>query len=377
MKLKFYPQFLVAAFVGSLAFFIFYQLVIVFDIRTDIQDHIKVLQTNLEKGGFRINFLYFILIWFVSGFKSATEPLIWASLVVLSLAVAWKAALTFDWIKREVRVKTTLIAVLTISLVLVTNIFFQQHFKVWFKMMGMVSPNVWHNSTVIVLMPLALLLYFQVQRFLINPSSLKIGLVFLLMFLGAGAKPNFLFTLVPSMGLFYLIFKEYRPYFKQFALFIGMALSIIAIQYVLNFIIQVNDVNGGENKLSFKPFHVINHYTGNLPLSLAYSFLFPFSVTIFYFKSLIKSKEWLFIMFNLIIGLTIGFVMSEGGAYEFDNNLSWQNVVNQYLLFCFLIIWLLKQPLTMKNKICYSLFSVHVLFGIYYIIKTLQDGFYL
>lgn len=359
-----------------LAFAIFYVLVFQYDIRTDIQDHVKVLQNNLVNGGFRINFLYFVLIWILSGFSSATAPLLWASLVVLSLAVAWKSALTFEWINRETNQKSIWICLALIALIFSTNLFFQPHLKVWFKIMGMVTPNVWHNSTVIVLMPLALMLYFQVQKFLDKPTTLKAGFVFLLMFLGAGAKPNQLFTLVPSLGLFYLFFKEYRPYLKQFALFIGMALGIIALQYVLNFIVQINDVNGGENKLSIKPFHVINHYTGNFALSMVYSFVFPATVMVFHFKNLTRSKEFIFIITNLVIGILIWIIMSEGGAYEFDSNFGWQNVVNQYLLFTFLTIWLLKQKFNFKNLICFAALGLHFVFGLYYLLKTVQDGFY-
>ena len=69
--------------------------------------------------------------------------------------------------------------------------------------------------------------------------------------------------------------------------------------------------------------------------------------------------------------------MTEGGAYEFDNNFSWQNVVNVYILFMYLLAQWIKADLNWKKVVSFLAFSAHVVFGLYYIYKTFIDGFYL
>jgi len=359
-----------------IGFLIFYLLIFYFNISTDIQDHVTVLQEDIEKKAFRINFLHYLLVWIISGFSIETKPLLWSSIMVLSTAVSLKAYLTFTWLKKELIVSTKVISFFSISLILVTNIFFQHHFNLWNKILGMISPNVWQNSTVIVLMPFALLLYFELQKFLKDPKTLKISIITILIIMNAIAKPNYLFTIIPSLGIIFIFYKEYWQYLKKFATFIGIIVIVLALQYFLNYVFQVSETNGGEQGIIIKPFHSISIWNGNIPLSLLYSFLFPAFVSIFYFRELIKSREWLFLILNLLIGLTIGYLLCEIGKYEYHMNFMWQNVVNQYLLFCFLIIWLLKKQLNYKSIICFIAFGIHLIFGLSYLYLTFWNGNY-
>lgn len=378
MNLKIPAKYLLAILVSIIAATIFYELVFVFNIRTDIQDHIAVLQTNLEKGGFRINFLYFVLIWIFSGFSSSVAPLLWASIFILSAAVGAKFLISWNYFEINKKVSISMLLIFScIGLIFCTNIFFQQHWGVWFKIVGNLPANVWHNSTVILLMPFSLMLFSRIERFLNKPEKEKLWPICLLIFLNITIKPNYIFTLVPSLGLFFLLYKSNYKHFKKFALIIGVALSFIALQYILNFIVEVNAVNGGENKIAIKPFHVWHHYSKNVPLSLIYSLFFPIVAATLLFEKLKTDRIFWFLILNLTIGIIISIIMTEGGAYEFDNNFSWQNVVNVYILFMYLLAQWIKADLNWKKAVSFLAFSAHVVFGLYYIYKMFIDGFYL
>jgi hypothetical protein len=70
------------------------------DIRTYIQDIVKVLQNSLKQEGFRINFLNFLLIGTFSGFSFGSAYMIVYCLLLLNEAIAWKAFLNPNWIIR-------------------------------------------------------------------------------------------------------------------------------------------------------------------------------------------------------------------------------------------------------------------------------------
>lgn len=232
--------------------------------------------------------------------------------------------------------------------------------------LGYIPVNTWHNSTTIMLMPVALLLFFRSYDFVnLNKESFfsKEALVLLLLtILSVLIKPSFFFVFVIAFPLFYLLNHKFSKPLMAVILICaaGLAAMMMIRQYVYT---------GSGSQVVIKPFEAWSTWSTNIPLSLLASVAFPLTVIVLYPRQAKKDKLLQYSWLSFFIGLFIYILLNETGVRAIHGNFSWQTIVCNFILFLSSIIFLLKQKTDLKSRVAFAVFAMHVVTGIIFIAK--------
>ena len=348
---------------------------------TDIQHHAKLIY-NFIQGDKALpwHFLYFGVVFLVS---LLTNGLLLSSTIILSGSIAVKYLviryIIDDFFSRNQlskKIKETTILLISISLLIVFSLPSIQLYNNGYYYVGQFSPNVWHNSTTIFLMPFALLLFWQSYKQILDSSTKRIYLISLLVVINIFSKPSFFFgfcIIYPLFLLFkYKLKKEF--FFNIIPVFIGGILLIL--QYIW---IYETDSN---SSITIAPFSVWNilYPTKYFILTLITSFTFPIAY-------LYLTKNRFDILTNytvslVVFGLIIFVFLAETGDRFRDMNFAWQAIIASFLLFLISIIQVfknIKQKRYNKNKIKILLFiySLHIISGLLFFYKMISTKSFL
>ena len=180
MKIR-YNHKVIVAIIFLLSLVIFGYLVFS-GMRNDIWGHAKVVHDSIE--GLRRppeRFLYFLTIYIFAFLRHDLISLYMSSIFVLSLAVVAKFIITERLFVGYIQGKDApaadprnkYITVFSISLLFVfcLPVFYAYRGTLYVAQM---PPNVWHNSTVIFLMPFAILLFWFTYKQLVEPKNGRI-----------------------------------------------------------------------------------------------------------------------------------------------------------------------------------------------------------
>ena len=374
-------------FFFTFLFFSFYYFVILYTkVATDIQAHIMVSYDFVNaKGPLTPNFLYFILVAILAGFSKYKFLYYVASILLLAFALAIKYLVNVFYIQ-QINIdnvldkrKTPLLAIGLLFIFCLPGVdFFTDN--VYY--LGQSVPTVWHNSTVIFLMPFAIILFFKVYDLFENGITKKKWITAaLLILLNALLKPSFLFTIIPAMAL-WAFFNGPKKFDKpKLAIYLlcTFGLTIILAEYVL--IYMVNKTASGlppakNSGISIEPFGVWKFYSSSIPIAFVTSFLFPILFFILTKGSIIKDKLVKFTVINWVLGLVIFILLIEGGEGKYDCNFGWQMITANYLLFFVLSVKLLlliakKTISPAVAKVLFSTMLLHIIWGVVYFLKIL------
>ncbi len=382
----------IATSIIFIIFFVYFYLIIDNGIKTDIQMHASMAHSFVtHQDRLTPNFLYYFLVALASGFTESYPTYYWASIFLVSAAVTAKFFLNHSYIIKYTNIQPhwTIAWGLSFAMLFVTSLpgwdfFFSQHFY-----LGQLTPNVWHNSTTIFVMPFAMLLFFQSYELLFTNTdhSNKRLLIYvtLLIVINALIKPSFLFTLLPSVFIFFCI-NNFSGYAKtkpvQLLPYLFGIIFIAAEYYIifkLNYASSVAERisnDDGKATIILAPFEVWRYYSDN-PLSATFtSLFFPLLYLIISKGNPLKNKLVQFALVNFIVGFGIWILFAEEGARKFHANFIWQVVITTYLLFFSLLLNLIndiKSSKLSRNKqfIIGSAFLLHFIWGIIYWVEII------
>lgn len=260
--------------------------------------------------------------------------------------------------------------------------------------LGSFTPNVWHNTTIIFVMPVAMLLFYY--SILKNKEETNYFFTILLIILNAIIKPSFLFVLIPLWGIFALIELRQMISFNRHMLFIMLTLLIIVSQAYIIYTLNVGSLQQEKSGITINFLHFYKLLFPNAEIKLLFALV---SGYLFPFLYLIASKEyrnfyslhqlhklskdtvaliscWLLVIFSILIFVFI----SESGPRAAHGNFYWQIVPSTYLLYLTSFILFLKNWKRLKPIWKYtisSVFCIGVVFGLLYFIKVLLYGHFL
>ena len=150
-------------------------------IPTDIQAHVRktqdVINGSTPPGA---DFLYYLTIYAVALFSTKKVLLGISSVVLLSLAITAKFEITKRFMASQIGIGNTssglFILLFSNLLLLAFSLPTSSILKGQFYL-GQTPPNVWHNSTTILLMPFALVLFWLSYEQIIKPEKRRIFLI--------------------------------------------------------------------------------------------------------------------------------------------------------------------------------------------------------
>lgn len=304
-----------------------------------------------------------------------------ASALVVLLAIAATAALLFKTLKAESG-NLAAAAILTICLLLVAPIplLFPLDGKLYF---GYLAINVYHNPTILVLKPFALLVFsFIFAKTGEDGATYRKSLTacVLATIACALAKPSYIIVVVPALLLSVFI-PQLRTYLSRKAWFIfcGILLPaavILAAQFWLTYSAeQLPGVYQGKSGIIFAPFVLISSQSSWLLVKFFLSIAFPLAVCFGYFRQAMSHTRLLFAWLTFIIGAAYFYLLAESGPRMMHGNFGWGGQITLFILFIVSTEFLCEQIRLngLRNHtqkliflVCITFFILHVLSGIYF-----------
>ena len=371
---------------------IYFKSIFYFNITSDFKAHIEFIIATSKSKTPPVNFLYYLTVYLFALGNTSLVALQNATVMVLSLSVTAKFWITRRILKKSIttdlkqskgksKTKNWVLNLSTLSLCLAFNLpnFLQDNYY-----LGQIPPNVWHNSTVIFLMPFALLLFWQSTYQIQNPTTKRFWIIVLLILLNLLIKPSFILVFIPAYTL--ILLYQYGISKKFFWQCIPVLIAFIGlvIEYLFIFFINANTIyeNTGPSKVVIQPFWAWSKYSNCIPFSLIISLFYIIIYLSFYWKESIRSITFKYTGLIYVACLMIFILFAEIGPRQMHGNFSWQNISGAYFLFLACISQHLQiinkqQKLTKKDYILFCCFGLHVLTGILYMIRLiLKDTYY-
>jgi hypothetical protein len=378
-----------AATILLFTFVSYYSIIIIHRIPTDLQPHAKTAylfahnQVKLPP-----NFLYFFFIALFSGFSKQYTLYYIPSVLLISSAIAGKFLLTKYYSDKFCLSDNHALSpnfIIAMGMLFVFALPGLNYFSVNEFYLGQLAPNVWHSSTTICLMPFSIILFFEsydVLFFDVNNSGKKKWKILALLLLNALIKPSFLFTLLPSVFLFF--FGKLLSHPKEINKFHKLypyvaAVFFISIEYF--FIYKLNyagDFRGVETKsgITISPFTIWRIFSPNCLVAFFTSCFFPLVYIAVTKGKVFKNRLIQFAAVNYVIGLLVWILLAEEGIRKSDGNFIWQMVVVSYLLFFTMLIEFanavkLRAITKLQQWVIGGAFFLHFAWGVFYWLKII------
>lgn len=243
--------------------------------------------------------------------------------------------------------------------------------------LGYIGITSYHNPTIILLKPFAILQFrYAYPLFGNRKSSLwQIGVGFVVSLIATFVKPSFAICILPALSiitLYYLIQK--RPLdFRGllFGLMIPM-LGVLVWQFIITYI---NDESVG---IAFIPFGVMRMYSNYLLPKLIVSILFPLSVSVLYIKRASLDIRMILGWLIFLFGAFFTYFFAETGQRFYDGNFGWSGEIALVVLFITSTLFYLESPKVYRYSdiMLRTVWASHVLFGVAYYFYCLFTSTY-
>jgi hypothetical protein len=355
-------------------------------LKSDFRSHMVFTDIGIRTGNFPGNGLFYWVNALLAGWSPDRGLLLRSLYVVLAVATGvkvWLSVMFADWAYRrrmfgQLPVWGGVAAALcSIAMSLpVPTWRFPEHSR---NYLGQVSPNVWHNSTTMFLMPLALALFWVSLEWLRSGQRRLLWIMVPLVLLNALAKPSFLFCFVVVFPVAALI--RYRVSWRTFGAWVvtGLAgLSVLALYLYIYFspegdaaALAGTKSASGADHVVVDPFWVWHQFSENIPLSFLASYLFPIVALAVGGAAIYRRTSVRYAAALAVVGLLWFVLVREQGPRELHGNFLWQAIVANFLLFLALVSaivpWLRENAFRWRQAVVVLAFGVHVLAGFRYI----------
>ncbi len=370
----------------------------------DFYTHNKQLLEFYKTGYWRPNFLYYLILAILSGFSNNMQLLSVVAAFVLASSMFFKWKVTeqlslgfHGYLRGSENVKV--IRLFSFLMLFVFSL--PASYNNWY--FGQVSPNQWHNSTTILLMPFALLLYQKSYQLIVdNDKSVNTSII-LLSIINVLIKPSFFFCIVPVSILFgFLYWNGWSAFFRKSMLFLPGVILVI-IQYLVLFARNwesAGTLSGDDGGVAINFLHVWSHYSDHIIWSIFLSLDFPIFFILFNKKTAFKYKHFFYSASLLVFGLLMFAFLTETGSRQFHCNFIWQAIVANYIFYWVCLNIFLKTCFekysykgekarlinsffkfyiicNWKDKLVLTMFLLQCLGGFYYLFRILlRNGSY-
>jgi len=337
----------------------------------------KMLEGKMNYPG---NFIWYVLVnilsVILSVFPSWLPPLS-ISIISLTFLMACATTYKFCWVyehilERGADWKRFMIA---LSLIFVFAIPIPSIFVTHRWSLGNFPPNIWYNSTIILIFPFVIMLFVGSMKQIEQFSNRRNLWLLLLVFLNIFIKPSYFFVWVCVYPVF--LFIKYRITTKFLKGLIPVMVGIVLLLIEYLYIYYLGDSSDKESSIVIRPFLSYYYFApvSMFPWALLSSLLFPILHFSLNFKRLVKDKTFQFVYTGLLVAFIIGILVVEAGPRQTHGNFFWQIYICAWL--CFYIS--LKDLLKMKKRgsqfvILMMVYLFHVLCGMGYLAKYMIFG---
>jgi len=254
--------------------------------------------------------------WQFAGYLIAMAMEVWSGILIYKLVAD----------REQVSGKGPLL--ITLGLLLaspITLITLFSHNLYW----GYVAITTYHNPTILLLRPLALLSMILLLQYVDGERVRKMGLLVVLTF-ATFAKPSFTIALLPALALFSLINWKYLREKKMLSLIV-VASAVLVLLLLAQLFIAYSS-SSSSSSIAFLPMYYFQRRFSWLRILL--SMAYPLSV-LFTFREAYTDRalqlNWLLFFFGLMFSL----LFIETGDRQSHGNFLWTGQITLFLLFVF------------------------------------------
>lgn len=383
----FYRLLMLAVLVGSGTIF---ASILHYGVQSDLVSHARfVVHHNIPA-----NFLYYVTIYVLSGFSTAERPLLAATVAVLAVAVLARFMISARMALRLSEPKdpasdngaagraAVLAAVFLLQIVHnLPRLDWDTLWQPWniteYSMyLGKFPPNVWHNSTFLIMMPFALLLFDQSYLYLTGERPVRLRNLAALVVLNIIAKPSYYFVFAPVFPLFALArFRLRRPFWNAVAVS-AVGLPLIAAQYLVLFYFGTH---AGGVQVRFM--YVWHFYSLHPVLDTFGSFAYPLLFILCYPRCALSRPLIPYALALTAVGVLLFMFLSETKGRAYDGNFKWQVLACSYILFLTTLathaqVLRQRKRLARRDVVLGLVFAAHLATGVLYLRKMRVTGDY-
>ena len=307
---------------------------------------------------------FHITLEYASVLVSSSILLFWVYLLYMTVNIFLKDSFTnLNYISRELLVLLIVTSIYTIGPLVYTP-----YSNLIYKGVG--SPNIWHNVTLWMVKPFALLsILFSIWAIQKEKLSYYLYTLIAIIF-SIFAKPSFIMVFLPSIIILILT----RYYIKRkniyfLFLIISISISILLYQYLNTY---TSSHSGG---IVIDILGVWRNFgINNIPLSIFLALGFPILFYAIYpnsFKNDFLILAWL----QTIFGIILYALFAEKGAHYSHGNFGWSYRIAMSILYIFSIIEFIKVffLLEIKRRIfLLIILFIQIWIGIYYLVHILM-----
>lgn len=348
---------------------------------SDLPAHARGAQMMLKENRlFENNFLMYFMSNLLSFFSGALFPIQCAIVVLISVSNTAKYVLVRNEFCQKYGVKTAKMASAALLFVYVIPVlYFLKIFGVFLNTNNMYLqyyvPNVWHNSTILCMMPFAIVTYLLSIRQFEQYDKKRNGLIVLFVVLGTLVKPSFFFCYALAFPI--IMFVRYRFGKEFFCSLLPVLIGCACVLYEFLTIYDGGDGNGVS--IDVLPLFTLDFWESRI-LYFAVSMALPVLFVVFYYDEIHRDREFWFVLIMLVVALGVVWCCHETGLRAGHGNFGWQVISAMWFVYYYILKTILKRYKALKDNSCNRLqllvskgflvlYGIHVVMGVLYLVK--------
>lgn len=319
---------------------IFAYIMFVIKWNSDLCAHTYIAQQMLEEHRlFSTNFLMYFLINLLTFFTGAKYPMRAVLVLLLAAANTAKYAIVREAFREWTSSKTAKLASFSMLFVYIIplmyflkplGIFLSADNMYW----GYYVPNVWHNSTILCMMPFAIACYLLSVKQFKQYTDRRNKYISLFLVLSVLVKPSFFFVYVIAYPIIMLSQYGLSKTFSKSLLPLLAGGICLVYEYVTIYYSGVND--GSSVVIDIAQLFTLDFWQSHI-LYLVVSLSLPLLFLCLYGRTIVRDPEFWFVLIMLVCGLGIMWCCRETGPRATHGNFGWQTIAAMWFVYFYML----------------------------------------
>lgn len=319
---------------------IFAYIMFVVKWNSDLCAHTYIAQQMLEEHRlFSTNFLMYFLINLLTFFTGAKYPMRAVLVLLLAAANTAKYTIVREAFREWTSSKTAKLASFSMLFVYIIplmyflkplGIFLSADNMYW----GYYVPNVWHNSTILCMMPFAIACYLLSVKQFKQYTDRRNKYISLFLVLSVLVKPSFFFVYVIAYPIIMLSQYGLSKTFSKSLLPLLAGGICLVYEYVTIYYSGVND--GSSVVIDIAQLFTLDFWQSRI-LYLVVSLSLPLLFLCLYGRTIVRDPEFWFVLIMLVCGLGIMWCCRETGPRATHGNFGWQTIAAMWFVYFYML----------------------------------------
>lgn len=360
---------------------IFAYIMFVIKWNSDLPAHAHIAQQMLEEHRlFSTNFLMYFLINLLTFFTGAKYPMRAVLVLLLAAANTAKYAIVREAFREWTSSKTAKLASFSMLFVyIIPLMYFLKPLGIFLSAdnmyLGYYVPNVWHNSTILCMMPFAIACYLLSVKQFKQYTDRRNKYISLFLVLSVLVKPSFFFVYVIAYPIIMLSQYGLSKTFSKSLLPLLAGGICLVYEYVTIYYSGVND--GSSVVIDIAQLFTLDFWQSHI-LYLVVSLSLPLLFLCLYGRTIVRDPEFWFVLIMLVCGLGIMWCCRETGPRATHGNFGWQTIATMWFVYFYILKTVINSEASpslqwggYSQKAILIIFGLHVIMGFVYLGKFL------